>query len=353
MTSTQISSSTKFKKYQLSYTWNIENWSVISSPVQSTSQKEFQSKRFFLKEIDLPCHFFFHCDSKTRTAGKTSGYLIGLCAEKYNPLYKLVQVVKCSVIKDDKPIVDFNVYGNPSTYAVCDKYMISLMGVAHSNVNAEITANDCLSILIEIVYYDYHHTSDLSVAEDSEIEQSDSILKNYHTFYEKQELCDVTFVINDNKIKAHTFVLALASTYFHAMFIQDTKENKDRLVNFSDDPDINSEVFRGFLDFIYNIKKISELKRIALELLILADKFDVKVLQKSCEQYLAKIIDKSNVAKILYLSSKHNCTFLKQRALVVAKSDLTVVTNSVEFSDIHQDKNLITELLLVENNQEN
>lgn len=172
-----------------------------------------------------------------------------------------------------------------------------------------------------------------------------SIYKDSHILFEKQELCDVTFVINDNKIKAHTFVLALASTYFHAMFTQDTKESKDRVVNFSNDPDINSEVFSGFLDFIYNIKNFSELGEVALELLILADKFDVKVLQKHCEQYLSEVIDKNNISKILILSNKCNSKFLKDRAIAFAKTDLSVLTNSVEFSELLKDKNLMSELL--------
>lgn len=340
MTSTEIVNTTRFKKHQVSFTWKIENWSVVSR-----MQKEFYSKKFLLREIDLLCYFFFHFNAYKKTSNRLNAqncYLVGLCTVTRKTLLEPIKVIKCSIVKDENAVYTFSIYDDPSIY-VNDQSVKSLMSLASQIPNGVV--NDSVSILIKIEYCDSNNYSELEISEGFDFKQNVSIFKNYHNLYEKQELCDVTFVIKDDQIKAHTFVLALASSYFHSMFTQDTEENKNRVVNFSDDPDITLEVFQGVLEFIYNIKNISELRDIIYELVIIADKFDMKDLQKSCEEYLAGNIDKNNAAKILILSHKHNCKFLKQKALAFVRIDSSVITHSVEFSEICKDENLMSEIL--------
>lgn len=343
--STLISHTTRFEKKIVTFKWDIVNWNDLLM-----LKKGFRSKTFLLKEISLPCYVVFHFDVEKKFSRKLKMedeiYVIQLCTDTYKSPLHPVNVFECSIKTNSSPEVSFNKVSDTNNY-VYDKCTISLMYTRSCKLHYE--GDYGLTILLKIAYGNLNHTSSSSTVDGSieMIKQNSSVLTDYHTLYEKQELCDVTFIINESKIKAHKFVLALTSSYFHSMFTQDTKESREHTVNFSDDPDINFEILQGFLEFIYNIKTISELKKINLELLVLADKFDVKELKSHCEQFLAGEIDENNAAKFLIVSEKHNSDFLKNKVIAYAKCDMSVLTKSPEFTELCKNENLMSELLLL------
>ena len=57
-----------------------------------------------------------------------------------------------------------------------------------------------------------------------------NVLSRLHDLREREELCDVTIVVEERAIKAHRAVLAATSQYFNAMFTRKMSERNQAKV---------------------------------------------------------------------------------------------------------------------------
>ncbi|KAJ8679935.1 hypothetical protein QAD02_015722 [Eretmocerus hayati] len=210
--------------------------------------------------------------------------------------------------------------------------------------------NDTIIICCDITYAVLSHVNlelvnDISTQD--KIYKKKFCLENHGKLYQNQNLCDVTFLLdNKEQVKAHSAVLGAASPFFVATFLHDSKGSSGSYeIDLSQDPDATPKVFRGFLDCIYGLKSVFDHQSIAIEMCILADKYGVTKLQDCCESYLCDEMNEDNIAKILLFSYTYNCNILKERALKFAKLKRAVVKSSPEFNEICKNKELIYELL--------
>jgi len=89
-----------------------------------------------------------------------------------------------------------------------------------------------------------------------------------------KKFTDVEFLIGDQSVAAHRFVLCARSPVFAAMFNSGMAEALTRQVRIDDDIDVN--IFRTFLEFLYVgvLKSFDEKEK----LFALADKYQVETL---------------------------------------------------------------------------
>ena len=66
---------------------------------------------------------------------------------------------------------------------------------------------------------------------------------------ESGEFSDVTFVINDPRIKGHKCILAARSSFFKNMFTVGMRESEESVISVQD---INLTTFNKLLEFIYS-----------------------------------------------------------------------------------------------------
>lgn len=85
-------------------------------------------------------------------------------------------------------------------------------------------------------------------------------------------LSDVSLLADGQEYKAHKAILAARSPVFGAMFEHEMEERKNGRVEI---PDVDSDVFREMLQFIYT-GKTNKLDQMAAELLAAADKVSCK-----------------------------------------------------------------------------
>ena len=163
----------------------------------------------------------------------------------------------------------------------------------------------------------------------------------FTSLYRNSELFDVTFIISDEEIQAHTVVLAAICPYFRKMFSSGMKEQRERTVDFSNDSEITPKVLRGLLDYIYGVKSVEELKDIASDLLILALKFDIADLKTCCEFIVSNRINKTNMASTLFFAHKYDLKILKEKALSISKMHINDLKASKEFEEIYQQVDLV------------
>jgi len=145
----------------------------------------------------------------------------------------------------------------------------------------------------------------------------------------------------DKEYKVHQSVLSARSMVFRRMFQQsnsigatsapEVRESSDtgaaaaagvpaawsesgsRLVSI---PDVNDDVMRHFLLYLYGSRVPEDLdEQLAEELLVVADKYDVERLKNACESALSGSLTTSNVPRLLVIADRHRCSKLKAGAL--------------------------------------
>lgn len=141
-------------------------------------------------------------------------------------------------------------------------------------------------------------------------------LRDLMSLYEDNSLKDLTIKIDNEKLKAHSLILSMRSKVFRAMLKNDTKERKEGVIEIKD---CTADSFKAFLKYCYTFE-IDSIKNRAVDLLILADKYDVECLKKRCEEYLCGITEKSNVIPHLIAAYEGNANLLKVTVLVKFKS---------------------------------
>ncbi|XP_021349041.1 BTB/POZ domain-containing protein 6-like isoform X2 [Mizuhopecten yessoensis] len=107
---------------------------------------------------------------------------------------------------------------------------------------------------------------------------------------------DVTFVVEDSKVKAHKFILISRSPTFEAMFCGPMSEQENQMSGQKDIPmtDVSKETFNAFLRYMYtdtidiNIDNVADILRVA-------DKYLVDILKQKCYDFIEEHLAPDNV----------------------------------------------------------
>ena len=150
--------------------------------------------------------------------------------------------------------------------------------------------------------------------------------RDYLRLLETSKDSDLTFLIADEKIEAHKNILSVRSTYFANMLESGMEENLSDQVRVTD---AEPRVFRAMLEFLYaGIWPPSEM---ALDALVLADKYGVDDLRRCCLTILyvnlvngkifrSKGVD--GVVEVLHLAERLEDEELHNRARIFLRRNL-------------------------------
>ncbi|XP_057339877.1 speckle-type POZ protein-like [Microplitis mediator] len=133
-------------------------------------------------------------------------------------------------------------------------------------------------------------------------ESKSSMAHDYEDLYESELGSDVELIVQEEKFQAHKLVLMVRSPVFRAMLTTDMKENREKTVTIKD---MNSEVFKSMLEFIYT-DEVSDLDDVAEQLLEAADKYQIPTLKEICAESLCKSVTIDNASRLLALAHLHN-----------------------------------------------
>ncbi|XP_042910110.1 protein maternal effect lethal 26-like isoform X3 [Parasteatoda tepidariorum] len=132
-----------------------------------------------------------------------------------------------------------------------------------------------------------------------------------------KQFIDVELRVGDDIFPAHKLVLAARSPVFSTIFKQDMSST---LLNIEADKNTS----KYFLEYIYTSEIQQMDEKVALNLLIIADKYQVLPLVEKCSKFLKSVLSLANVCKILSIADKGNHEYLKYSAVDF------IVENSVE-----------------------
>ena len=110
-----------------------------------------------------------------------------------------------------------------------------------------------------------------------------------------QDKSDIKIVCDDEEFPCHKFILSARSDVFETML--STKESREELEGILKIEDISAHTMRTFLNFMY--KDALKNEDIDSNLLLAAEKYNVKRLINICLRHLLKNIDASNVMEIV------------------------------------------------------
>ncbi|XP_044010314.1 speckle-type POZ protein-like [Aphidius gifuensis] len=149
-----------------------------------------------------------------------------------------------------------------------------------------------------------------------------------------EKSADVTIKVGQKSFRAIKGILAVRSPVFAAMFDHEQfEENKKNEVVIDD---IDEDVFEEFLHYIYTDES-PNVDKMTMELLAVADKYQVDCLKNICEEIICKTINVNNAANILVFSDKYNLEKLDKKCLEFIKKNLQAVLSNKRFQ-VYQKK---------------
>ncbi|XP_029702160.1 speckle-type POZ protein-like A isoform X2 [Takifugu rubripes] len=134
------------------------------------------------------------------------------------------------------------------------------------------------------------------------------------SLWEQSRFTDCSLWVRGQEFKAHRAILAARSPVFKAMFEHEMKDTKKFFQNRVDIADIEPDVFKEMMRFVYT-GRAPNLEKMADNLLAAADKYALKRLKVMCEEALCNSLSVENVADTLILADLHSAEQLKAQAI--------------------------------------
>uniref|UniRef100_A0A914VZL0 BTB domain-containing protein n=1 Tax=Plectus sambesii TaxID=2011161 RepID=A0A914VZL0_9BILA len=138
-----------------------------------------------------------------------------------------------------------------------------------------------------------------------------SLLAKQERLYETGKHTDCILVCPDGQVSAYRCQLAAQSRVFNSMFANDSVEAKTGRVIIKDiSQDVMSELCR-----YSRCGKVIGLKKVADQLLMAADKYEMEDLKEVCAASMRRTMTKANVCSRLILADRHHVPSLKNAAI--------------------------------------
>ncbi|PFX32680.1 BTB/POZ domain-containing protein 6 [Stylophora pistillata] len=156
--------------------------------------------------------------------------------------------------------------------------------------------------------------------------------RNMH-MYNNPVMSDINFAFPDHEkriISAHKYVLATSSPVFFVMFYGELRETNETIEIGESDPDI----FLQFLRFLYCDDASFQNENNAIQLLYLADKYDVPSLAAKCNEFQDRAMEPLNAFGIVPHARKLNHEKLERSCWEVIDYNAKEIMDDNSFSEL-------------------
>jgi len=132
------------------------------------------------------------------------------------------------------------------------------------------------------------------------------------------------------EFRAHKCILAARSPVFKAMFNYRLKEN---LTNKLIIEDCKPEVVKALLKYIYTAYLPDDIRTIAIDLYIAAEKYFIESLKIKCREYLVENLNTDSCIQVYILSEFYNDSMLRKQSLKFISENIDKVTQNVDWNE--------------------
>ncbi|XP_031390431.1 BTB/POZ domain-containing protein At4g08455-like [Punica granatum] len=131
-------------------------------------------------------------------------------------------------------------------------------------------------------------------------------------------------------VPAHRIVLANRSPVFKAMLENEMTESQSGTIKITD---ASYEALRAFVNFMYTAEACID-EHLASELLVLAEKYQVKHLKSYCEKFLVSKLNWDNSVMSYSFAHQHNAKHLLDMALGLITENMDKLTRLDEYTEL-------------------
>ncbi|XP_014229999.2 speckle-type POZ protein-like A [Trichogramma pretiosum] len=333
MASTQrINATTTAVMDKCIYTWTIENYHVIKTKVGefilspkfsvgSDSKKYFQLKLYPAGDLE-------------ESAGFNSIFLHYLKTDSTKKLDKLVCKTEISAINNEKVVKKITIH---------EDYAESSWGWSKfydlKNIDKLISSKNTVTIQCELEVFKEYESSLDSKTTNNEDEAIYGM--KFNSAFLCEELSDIKLITSDdNSIPAHKIILATASPVFRTMFtsemLQSKKHNSARKQNTIEMTDTPYNILIEMLRYIYTGNIVSTKTDVVLEILGVANKYEINNLKVKCGNILSAALSTENAIKILIAAHKCNVKHLENEVLKFVTAHKQSFLNSDKLLNVIQ-----------------
>jgi hypothetical protein len=153
----------------------------------------------------------------------------------------------------------------------------------------------------------------------TQLRQLTTSIMNTASIWQAGDISDFTIIAGPQgaakKFKVHKIILGTQSDVFDAAFNRAMEENKFGVMHIDD---LSAIVVEGFLHFMYT--GVVKDESIAMDLFVIAARFNVKLLMDKAEEILLRTVDRSNAYEIFQFANNHNLNRMKLAAFEAIRS---------------------------------
>ncbi|KAG6388635.1 hypothetical protein SASPL_150067 [Salvia splendens] len=135
---------------------------------------------------------------------------------------------------------------------------------------------------------------------------------------------------NSPSIPAHRAVLTSRSPVFRAMLENEMEESLSGTIKMND---VSYDALRAFVNYLYTAEASLD-EHMACDLLVLAEKYQVKHLKTYCERYLMSRLNWENSLPYYAFAHQHGAKTLLEAALSLILDHMDKVTKREEYTEL-------------------
>ncbi|XP_010911166.1 BTB/POZ domain-containing protein At4g08455 [Elaeis guineensis] len=142
-------------------------------------------------------------------------------------------------------------------------------------------------------------------------------------------------------VPAHRAVLISRSPVFRAMLENEMEESRSGMIKIHD---VSYDVLRYFVHFLYTAEVLLD-EQLACDLLVLAEKYQVKHLKAFCEKFMTSKVNNDNAIAHYAFAHRHNAKQLLEAALSLIMDNMATLTEREEYKElVEKDPRLVVEI---------
>lgn len=131
------------------------------------------------------------------------------------------------------------------------------------------------------------------------------------------------------------------SPVFKAMLENEMEESRSGIIKIHD---VSYDVLRSFVHYLYTAEVLLD-EQLACDLLVLAEKYQVKHLKCFCEKFMTSKVNNDNALANYAFAHRHNAKPLLEAALSLIMDNMATLTERVEYKElVDEDPRLVVEI---------
>ncbi|XP_065205257.1 speckle-type POZ protein B-like [Planococcus citri] len=191
--------------------------------------------------------------------------------------------------------------------------------------------NDTLTISFQMIFFEMSPKNLASMFHRCNTTHLKQLSDNLASVFENPSFADFTIIAKGKTYQVHKDILAARSTYFAKMFKSGMKENQQNRVEITD---VSEDIMGEMLKFIYT-GVCENLDKLADDLLIAADKYDIGHLKKVCvESIYSKSLCVENALNTLILADQYDANELKSKVIDFIVANSSEIMESATWDEI-------------------